>query len=52
VNVPDVDVPAVMFPAVDDFFGLPNGHIPPGQLRNAAFINGVPNPFFGSPLVN
>ena len=30
-------------------FGLPNGHIPPGQLKNAAFINGVPNPFFGIP---
>ena len=52
MNVPDVDVPAVMFPAVDDYFGLPNGHNPPGQLKNAAFINGVPNPFFGIPLVN
>ena len=49
VNVPDVDVPAVEFPEVDDFFGLPNGHIPPGQLKNAAFINGMHNPFFGIP---
>jgi hypothetical protein len=35
--------------AVDNFFGLPNVHIPPGQLMNARFINGVPNPFFGIP---
>jgi hypothetical protein len=49
VNVPDVNVPAVNFPEVDDFFGLPNGHIPPGQLKNAASIHGVDNPFFGIP---
>jgi len=54
VNVPNVDVPYVRvpdvdFPEVDNFFGLPNVHIPPGQLMNARFINGVPNPFFGIP---
>jgi hypothetical protein len=50
VNLPDVDVPTVKFAGLGDFFRLPaDGHIPPGQLKNARFINGVPNPFFGIP---
>src|SRR5215210_5574923 len=60
-QLPDVNVPAVAVPGpgdllpdllpdvanVDDFFRLP--HIPPGQLKNSAMINGVRNPFFGIP---
>lgn len=44
VKLPDL-LPDV--PDADDFFRLP--HIPPGQLKNSAFINGVRNPFFGIP---
>jgi len=56
VNVPAVAVPGPgdvlpdLLPDVanvDDFFRLP--HIPPGQLKNSAMINGVQNPFFGIP---
>jgi hypothetical protein len=39
----------VQFPEVDGYFRLPTGHIPPGQLKNAAFINGIANPFFNIP---
>jgi hypothetical protein len=39
----------VEFPEIDSFFGLPPRHIPPGQLKNAAWINGKWNPFFGIP---
>ena len=60
-RLPGADLPVVAVPGpddvvpdllpdvadVDDFFRLP--HIPPGQLKNSAFINGVPNPFFGIP---
>ena len=46
VNLPDL-VPDV--PNIDGYFGLPGAKIPPGQLKNAAFINGVPNPFYGIP---
>ena len=49
VNVPDVNMPSVHFPEVDNYFRLPVGHIPPGQLKNAPFINGVANPFFNIP---
>ena len=49
VNVPDVNLPVVQFPDVDNYFHLPNGHIPPGQLKNSPFINGVANPFFNIP---
>ncbi|UUO02785.1 hypothetical protein M4D79_05700 [Mycolicibacterium novocastrense] len=49
VNVSDVELPEVKFPEVDNYFKLPHGHIPPGQLKNSPFINGVPNPFYGIP---
>ena len=58
VNVPpvpapvvDVDLPDLLpdVPDIDDYFGLRGAKIPPGQLKNAAFINGVPNPFYGIP---
>lgn len=58
VNVPpvpapvvDIDLPrlAPNLPAVDAYFGLPGARIPPGELKNAATINGVPNPFFKIP---
>ncbi|MGE2722921.1 hypothetical protein [Mycolicibacterium celeriflavum] len=49
--VVDIDLPrlAPNLPAVDAYFGLPGARIPPGQLMNAATINGVPNPFFKIP---
>lgn len=37
----------VEFPHIGEYFHLPTGHIPPGQLMNAETINGVENPFFG-----
>ncbi|OBK80118.1 hypothetical protein [Mycobacterium sp. 1274761.0] len=49
VNLPDVEFPDVEFPEVDNFFRLPIGHIPPGQLMHAREINGIANPFFGIP---
>lgn len=58
VNVPPPPAPAVdinlprlapNLPDVDAYFGLPGARIPPGQLMNAATINGVPNPFFKIP---
>lgn len=58
VNVPPIPAPAIdvelpdlqpNLPNIDAYFGLPGARIPPGQLKNAATINGVPNPFFGIP---
>lgn len=59
VNVPpgqvptglEVDLPDLIpdVPDVDDYFNLRGTKIPPGQLKNAAFINGAPNPFYGIP---
>ncbi|WP_174523689.1 hypothetical protein [Mycolicibacterium novocastrense] len=47
----DVDLPDLEpnLPNIDAYFGLPGARIPPGQLKNAATINGVPNPFFNIP---
>ena len=49
IDGPDVDLPDVDFPELADFFGLPVGHIPPGQLMHDPWINGRMNPFYGIP---
>ncbi|ULE32056.1 hypothetical protein [Mycobacterium sp. IDR2000157661] len=47
----EIDLPDLLpdVPEVDDYFKLGGAKIPPGQLKNAAFINGIPNPFYGIP---